>query len=141
LLGFRPREGDHGGRRRHQYSLDSEDIIIAQEHQARKSPRPPYHYALILRAARNLLGLTRKDLSALSEVSVPAIARIEMGETTPRASTWRVLLWTLESFGVVVDDDDPGDVRLRFSTTKLSAAEEAGGIHADATDRRSGSPR
>ena len=127
--------------RRRAYSLDCEDIISAQEHQARKSGRPAYHYALILRAARNLLGLTRKELSKLSEVSVPAIARIEMGETTPRASTWRVLLWTLEGFGVIVEDDDPADVCLRFSTNKLSALEDGAGEQPDVTDRRSGSPR
>ena len=72
---------------------------------------------------------------------MPAIARIEMGETTPRASTWRVLLWTLERFGVIVEDDDPSDVRLRFSTTKLSTVEEGAGDQPDVTDRRSDSPR
>lgn len=92
---------------------------------------------MILRAARNLLGLTRKELSGLSEVSVPAIARIEMGETIPRASTWRVLVWTLERLGVTVDDHDPADVRLRFSTIQLSYAELAD----DDTHEPSDSPR
>ena len=89
---------------------------------------PSHHHALVLRACRNLCGLTRQQLADIAGVSVPAIARIELAEATPRRSTWKVLIWTFGEVGVVVDESESPTVTITFDTSSLSAWEAEGGI-------------
>lgn len=98
--------------------------------------RPPHHYALILRASRNLLGLRQTELAVLSEVSPPAIARIEKGRNVPRPSTWRVLLWTLSEYGIVVEESEGDDVTIRFNTMRLSILEDEGLLKREVEERK-----
>jgi predicted transcriptional regulator len=105
-----------------------------------ENARPPHHYALILRAARNLLGIRQTELAILSGVSPPAIARIEKGRNVPRSSTWRVLLWTLKEYDIVVEEGQGDDVVVRFNTMRLSILEDEGLLKRD-IDERSGTGR
>ena len=86
--------------------------------------RPPSHYAVILRAARNALGLRQKQLANLSDVSAPSIARIEKGQNVPRPATWQVLIWVFQKYGIAIEEHNGGDVVIRFNTKDISDFEE-----------------
>jgi predicted transcriptional regulator len=89
---------------------------------------PSHHHAIVLRACRHLCGMTRQELADASGVSVPAIARIELAEATPRRSTWKVLIWTFGEVGVVVDESETPQVSIAFDTSLLSGMELEGGV-------------
>ena len=69
-----------------------------------------------LRAARGLLGLSQRDLAALSKVSRATIADFEAGKRQPYARTLADLQRAMESAGVAfVSDDELIGVRIRRS--------------------------
>lgn len=53
-----------------------------------------------LRAARSIVGWSREDLAAACGTTVRTLARLESGETQPRASTLASILGALEAAGV-----------------------------------------
>ena len=81
-----------------------------------------------LRAARGLLGLSQRDLAALSKVSRATIADFEAGKRQPYPRTLADLQRSLEAAGVAfASDDDLLGVRIRRSHLPASpiAAEKA----------------
>ena len=99
---------------------------------------PSHYHALVLRACRNACGITRQQLADISGVSVPAIARIELSEAKPRRATWRVLLWTFEQVGIVVDEDQSPQVVIRIDTSVLSHWQDHGGVQSAFSDKDGG---
>lgn len=84
--------------------------------------RHGFRYAIVLRGARNVLGLTQKELEAESHVSQPTIARIELGDTKPQSATWSKLVNTLFRLGVRINEWN-GFVTLEFDADELSIRE------------------
>ncbi|MFD2235376.1 helix-turn-helix domain-containing protein [Phaeospirillum tilakii] len=70
-------------------------------------------YPRQLRAARALAGMSRADLAMQASTTERTIARIEDGDSSPRASTLAAIHTALEAAGVeFIDDGGPG-VRLK----------------------------
>lgn len=68
-----------------------------------------------LRAARALINWSRDELAEAARTTVRTLARIEAGETSPRASTMEAIRAALEAERVIFIDENgegPG-VRLR----------------------------
>src|SRR5579883_1540809 len=89
-----------------------------------------------LRAARGLLGLSQRDLAALSKVSRATIADFEAGKRQPYPRTLADLQRSLESAGVAfMGDDELIGVRMRRSNL---ASRSAAAVQ---PDRRAALPR
>ncbi|MFN3689049.1 multiprotein-bridging factor 1 family protein [Salinarimonas sp.] len=79
--------------------------------------KPPRLTADQVRAARALLRWSQKDLADASNVSVPTIARLELGHGALAGTeqTAAALRKALEEAGVVfIDQGDGGGVGVRF---------------------------
>ena len=66
-----------------------------------------------VRAGRALLGWTQEELSTASGVPKRTIARIELADGTPRATTLAPIRAALEAAGVEFTDGAAPGVRLR----------------------------
>jgi predicted transcriptional regulator len=71
-----------------------------------------------LRAARGLLNWSREDLGSKSGASGRTIARIEDGETMPRASTLASIIAALEKAGVQFIPENGGGAGVRLAKKK-----------------------
>lgn len=65
------------------------------------------------RAARALLNWTREQLAAASNTPMRTVARFELGEGAPRATTVRAIRAALEAAGVIFTDGEEPGVKLR----------------------------
>jgi transcriptional regulator with XRE-family HTH domain len=80
----------------------------------------PESLAPALRAGRNALGWTQKELSEKSGISVPTIARTEISNN-PKMATVLALLSTFKSNGVVFVWKDNGfEMTTKFVTEHLT---------------------
>lgn len=60
-----------------------------------------------IKAGRNALNWSQKQLSANAQISLVTLARIEAGMATPQTSTISKLRQALESSGVFISDNIP----------------------------------
>jgi len=97
-----------------------------------------------LRAARQLLGLTQREVAELADVGRRAVAEFECGMRTPQRRTLRDIRAGLEAAGIVfiadgADGGGPG-VRLRAPLAAEGAPETEDGTAEDTAAEAGGVP-
>jgi predicted transcriptional regulator len=72
----------------------------------------------MIRAARAILKWRRDDLARAAKTTERTIARIEDGDTSPRASTAQAIRRALESAGIEFIDENGGGPGVRLMKRK-----------------------
>jgi len=67
-----------------------------------------------LKAARALIGWSREDLAAAAKTTERTVARLELGEVVPRASTVAAIRSALEAAGVDFIEENGGGAGVRL---------------------------
>ena len=82
-----------------------------------------------VRAARAVLGISQKELAAMSGVSHPALNRIERQESSPRLSTVEAIEEALRDVGIRFSIDADGNQAMYFSAELIEklATKQASG--------------
>jgi DNA-binding XRE family transcriptional regulator len=85
-------------------------VTLARRNVMKRDIRPEQ-----LRAARALINWTREDLAAASGVTIRTLARIENGQTVPRATTLQSLIRSFETAGIEFIAENGGGVGVRLT--------------------------
>jgi transcriptional regulator with XRE-family HTH domain len=94
--------------------------------------RAKLHYATVLRSARAAAGLGQRELARYSGVAKQTIAKVETRGSVPRPSTWSMLTYALQRYGVHIEEIG-SRVSIRFDTDCLpSSLEESSLVPDDA---------
>ena len=88
-------------------------VTLASKNVMNNDIQPPQ-----LRAARGLLNWSRGDLAAAAKTTERTIARLEDGDSAPRASTAKAIRDALERAGVEFIAENGGGPGVRLATRK-----------------------
>lgn len=80
-----------------------------------------FKIALLLRAARSILGWSLKDLAEKLEVGASTVGKWENNELTLKASVYIKLLKIMEKEGVLLDlSNDSGELEIRVKPESIA---------------------